>query len=84
MKWALLHDNMAELPKKNNKNDKKKSFRNQKQKYTREWQEQTLATSINTTNVLKKKKKRRDISEIMYLNYNKKSYFANNCTKSKN
>lgn len=38
--------------------------------------------SVNTINILKKKK--RDVSEITYFNYNKKDYYANNCTKLRN
>ena len=59
-------------------------FQGQKQKYTEEQKEQTLATSVNTTDALKKSQKRRDISKIMYFNCNKKVHFANNYTKPKN
>ena len=82
-KSALLYDNMAGLPKKNNKKDKMR-FQNQKREYTREQKKSTLAIRINTIDVLKKKKKRRNVSKIMCFNYNKKDHFANNCTRPKN
>ena len=56
-KLALSHNNMAESPKKNNKKDKKKRFRGQIREYTGEQTEQTPATSINTINVSKKRRK---------------------------
>ena len=55
-----------ELPKKNNKNVKKKKFQGQRQEYTKKWKKQTLANNINITNILKKKK-RCDINKIIYL-----------------
>ena len=72
---------MAELPKKNNWKDKKKKFQDQRRKHIEEQKEQTLATSVNTINILKKKNNKRDISEIIYFNWNKKSHFASNCIK---
>ena len=48
---------MVESPKKNNRKDKKKRFRDQRRKYTGERKEQTPVTSINITNVSKKKKR---------------------------
>ena len=83
-KSALSRDNAAKLPKKDNKKDKKKKFKGQRGKYTGERKKQTPATSINTTNVLKKKKKRRDVNEIIYFNCNKKGHFISNYTKPKN
>ena len=82
-KSAPLRDNAAKSLKKDNKKDKKKRFLSQKREHTGERKEQTPATNVNTTNVLKKKKKRCDISEIMYFNYDKKGHFASNCTKPK-
>ena len=75
---------MVELPRKNNKKDKKKRFRGQKQEYTGEQKEPISAISVNTTNVSKKKKKKYNVIEIMCFNCNKKGYFASNCTKQKN
>ena len=83
-KSALSRDNAAELPKKDNRKDKKKRFRGQRREYTGEWKEQTPATNVNTTNVSKKKKKRRDVSEITCFNCDKKGHFASNCIKPKN
>ena len=83
-KLALSHDNAAESPKKNNRKDKKKRFRDQKREHTGEQKEQTLATNVNTTNISKKKKKKRDVSEITYFNCDKKGHFASNCIESKN
>ena len=74
---------MAKLSKKDNRKDKKKRFLNQKQKYTEEQKKQILATNINITNILKKKKSC-DINKITCFNYNKKIHFANDCIKLKN
>ena len=82
LRLAPSCDNIAESPKKNNRKDKKKRFQSQKREHTGEQKEKTLATSINTIDASKKKK--RDVSEIIYFNYNKKGYFASNYTKSKN
>ena len=84
LKSALSHDNVAELPKKDNRKDKKKRFWVQKQEYTGERKEQTPATNVNITNISKIKKKKRDVSEITYFNCDKKDHFASNCTKPKN
>ena len=43
---------------------------------------ETPATGNNTVNAAKKKKKR-DTSKVTYFNYNKKGYYASNCTKPK-
>ena len=43
---------MVELPKKNNKKDKKKRFWSQKQEYIKEWKEQTLAIIVSISNAL--------------------------------
>ena len=84
LKSAPSRDDAAESPKKDNSKDKKKKFWDQRQNHTGERKEQTLATNVNTTNILKKKKKRRDVSEIMYFNCDKKGHFASNCTELKN
>ena len=83
-KSALSRDNTAESPKKDNRKDKKKRFRGQRREHIGERKKQTSATNINTTNILKKKKKRRDISKITYFNYDKKGHFVSNYTKPKN
>ena len=83
-KSAPSRDDAAESPKKDDRKDKKKRFRGQRQEYTGERKEQTLATNVNTTNVSKKKKKRCDISEITCFNCDKKDHFASNCTEPKN
>ena len=83
-KSASSRDDAAESPKKNDRKDKKKRFRGQRRKHTGERKEQTPATNINTTNVSKKKKKRRDISEITCFNCDKKGHFASDCTEPKN
>ena len=83
-KSAPSRDNAAESPKKDNRKDKKKRFWGQKWEHTWEQKEQTLATNVNTTNVSKKKKKRRDVSKIMCFNCDKKDHFASDCTKPKN
>ena len=84
LKSVPLCDDAAELPKKDNKKDKKKKFQDQKREYTGKRKEQTLATIVNTTDVSKEKKKKRAICEITYFNCNKKGHFANDCTKPKN
>ena len=83
-KSALSRDNVVESPKKDDRKDKKKRFWGQRQEYTEERKEQTPATNVNTINVSKKEKKRRDVSKITYFNCNKKGYLANDCTKPKN
>ena len=84
LKSAPSRNNIAESPKRDDRKDKKKRFRGQRQEHTGERKKQTPATKINTTDVLKKKKKRCDISKIIYFNYDKKGYFTSNCTKPKN
>lgn len=66
---------MAEPVRKKNKEDKKKKFWKYRQNHS-EWKEQTLATGVNTTKASKKNLK------VKYFNYDKKSYYANNCIKS--
>ena len=56
LKSAPSRDNAAELPKKDDKKDKKKRFQSQRREHTKEWKKQTSATSVNTTNNLKKKR----------------------------
>ena len=75
-KPALSCDNAAEPAKKEDRKDKKKKLRNCR----REQSEQTLATGDNTE-APKKKEKRRDPSEVTCFNCDKKSHYANNCTK---
>ena len=77
-KSALPYDNTAELAE---KKDKQKKFQ-YRHKHIRVPKE-TLAIGNNTVNITKKKKKR-DTSKDTYFNYNKKSYYASNCTKLKN
>ena len=83
-KSAPSRDNAAKSPKKDDRKDKKKRFRGQRREHIEERKEQTPATNVNTTNVLKKKKKRHDVSEITYFNCDKKGHFASDCTKPKN
>ena len=83
-KSAPSRDDAAESPKKDDRKDKKKRFRGQRREHTGERKEQTPATNVNTTDVSKKKKKRRDVSEITCFNCDKKGHFASNCTKPKN
>ena len=61
-KSALSRDNVAKLSKKNDRKDKKKRFRGQKRDHTGEQKEQIPAININTIDVSKNKKKRRDIN----------------------
>ena len=84
LKSTPSRDNAAELPKKDDNKDKKKRFQDQRREYTGEQKEQTPATNINTTNISKKKKKRRDVSEITCFNYDKKGHFASDCIEPKN
>ena len=70
-KPVLLCDNAAKPAKIKDQKDKKKRFRNQKREHT---EEQIMATGVNT-NTSKKKIKAR------CFNNNKKSYYANKCTK---
>ena len=56
-KSAPLRDNAAELLKKDDKKNKKKKFQSQRQEHIGERKEQILATNVNTTNVLKKKRR---------------------------
>ena len=83
-KSAPSCNDAAESPKKDNRKDKKKKFRGQRREHTGEQKEQTSATNVNTTDVSKKKKKRRDVSEIMCFNCDKKSHFVSDCTEPKN
>ena len=71
---------MAKLTKKKDRKNKNKRLSRHK------WKQNKLTPiiNINTTNILKKKKKSYNISKILYFNYNKKNYYANNCIKSKN
>ena len=63
------------------KEDKWKRLKRQ-QECTRKPKE-TPASSDNTVNIAKKKKKR-NTSKVTYFNYNKKGHYASNCTKPKN
>ena len=71
-KPAPLHDNAAKPAKKDDRKDKKKRLQNQRREHT---SEQTLATGVNTKAPKKKFKAR-------CFNCNKKSHYANECTKS--
>ena len=73
-KPALLYDNAAEPAKKKDRKGKKKRLRNQRREHTGE---QTSATGVNTKAPKKKLKAR-------CFNWNKKSHYANECTKPKN
>ena len=84
LKSASSYDNVAKLPKKDNKKDKKKTFWGQRRKHTRKRKKQTSTTNVNTNNVLKKKKKRCDVSEIMCFNCNEKSHLISNYIEPKN
>lgn len=53
------------------KKNKKKRFQRHKQKQKK----QILTTKVNITKALKKKLK------VKYFNYDKKSYYTNNCIK---
>ena len=55
-KSALSRDNVLELPKKDNRKDKKKKFWSQKREHIGEQKEQTLANSVNIIDTSKKKK----------------------------
>ena len=74
-------NNMAEPAKKEGK--KKKKSQRHRRECTGKWKEQLSVTGV-ITKVPKKKKKRRDPSEIIYFNYDKEGHYANNCTKPKN
>ena len=84
IKSAPSRNYTLELPKKDNKKNKKKMFQGQRWEYTRERKKQTPAISVNTTNVLKKKKKRYDVNRITCFNCNKKGHFASDYAKPKN
>ena len=75
-KPAPSRDNVVEPAKKEDRKDKKIKLQNRK----REWNKQTSATGDNTK-ALKKKKKRRDSSEVTCFNCDKKGYHASHCTK---
>lgn len=69
---------------KKNKNNKKKICQGR-----RDNREGNSTTAISENNAVQaingqKKKKTWDISEVTYYSYNKKSYFAKDCTESKN
>ena len=70
-KSALSRDNTAEPAIKKDRKEKKKRLQNQRRKHTGE---QTPTIRVNTK-ALKKKVKAR------YFNCNKKSHYANECTK---
>lgn len=69
------------LSNKSRKNKKKKQHR--KKKDSREFKDSTIpASEVNTVEVEgKKKKNKKDISEITYFKYNKKGYYANRYPK---
>ena len=53
-----------------------------RQEHTRE-SKNSPATGNDTINVAKKKKKY-DISKVIYFNYNRKGHYASDCTEPKN
>ena len=80
---ALLRINVVESSEQGKKDRKDKKWRFRER---RKWSEDTPATSHNTIDASKKKKKNRDcdISRVTCYNYNKKGHFANICTEPKN
>ena len=76
-KLTLSHNNILELvKKKKNKKDREKMFWQHRQEYTKEQNKEILATDFNITKIAPKKK-----LKIRRFNYDKKSYYANNCIK---
>ena len=73
-KPAPSRDDVAKPDKKEDRKDKKKKLQNRR----RERNKQIPVTGDNTE-ALKKKKKRRDPSEVMYFNCDKKGHYAKNC-----
>ena len=78
LKSVPLHDNLAELAK---KEDKQKRFKRQRERI-REPKE-TPATGDNIVNTAKKKKKY-DTSKVPCFNCNKNGHYASDCTEPKN
>ena len=78
LKSVPLHDDPAEPAKKKNK---QKRFKRQ-QECTKKSKE-IPATSNNTINAAKKKKKH-DTSKVTYFNCDKTGHYASNCTELKN
>lgn len=72
---ALSCDNIVELAKKVDKKNKKIRFWGQRQEHIGERKKQTPATNVNVTKTAPKKK-----LKFKYFNYDKKGYYANNCT----
>lgn len=58
--------------------DKVKKDKKKKQ-HKKKWDSINLATGVNTAEVNDKKRKKKDISEIIYYNYNKKRHYATKC-----
>lgn len=66
---SILTSNQDFKPFNKSKKDKKKK------KNKLKWDSTTLAIKVNTAEIDDKKKKKRDISKIMYSNYNKKKQY---------
>ena len=75
-KPASSRDDMAEPAKKEDRKDKKKKLQNRRRKQNK----QPPATDANIE-VPKKKKKKRDPSEVTYFNCDKKGHYASDCTE---